>query len=563
MTDPQRVLAGRYIVGELIGHGGMSTVFRGTDMKLGRPVAIKILKAALANDTAFRDRFRQEAQSASRMAHPTIVRVYDAGDDLMQTPDGTQMQLPFIVMEFIEGQNLKEVLASGPLAGDEACRIMESVLTALEYSHRAGVVHRDIKPANIMITPTGQIKVMDFGIARAISDTSSTVAQTTAILGTAAYFSPEQAKGETVDARTDLYSAGIVLFEMLTGKVPFRGDTAVAVAYQHVSEPPVAPSTRNPDVSEALDRVVLKALAKDRTKRYQSAAEFRDYVKLAATGTVPDFRSANELEESIFGTTNAPLSESEMALKQLSESPTVVRTQNRPPVMWTWAAILSIGVIIVAVTFWLLTLAPQSIVPDATRIVPSLTGATQESATDTLSKLDLIVQPFQEENADIPEGQVIRTDPETGTKVAPETVISIYVSTGPKHVSVPTVQWLNVDDAKQQLTELGLKVGTIDSVEDPSLPENSVIGSTPAAGESVPKGTTVDLHVSNGQVSVPNVVGQGMTVARDVLQGLQLDVQLVPNGGCARVEGNPIVEQSLAEGRHPQGSVITITYCNA
>lgn len=260
MVDEERLLAGRYRVGSVIGRGGMAVVYKGRDTKLGRTVAIKILKSELASDPSFRTRFRQEAQAASRMSHATIVRVYDAGEETVRGADGSLVREPFIVMEYIEGQQLRELIMAGPLDVDEAVRITQDLLTALEYSHRAGVVHRDIKPGNVMITPSGEVKVMDFGIARAVSDTSSTVAQTTAILGTASYFSPEQAKGETVDARTDLYSAGVVLFEMLTGRPPFQGDTAVSVAYQHVSETPVRPSTINKKVSPALDQVVLHAL---------------------------------------------------------------------------------------------------------------------------------------------------------------------------------------------------------------------------------------------------------------------------------------------------------------
>ena len=239
MSEDGRLLAGRYRIGALIGRGGMSDVHVGTDSRLGRTVAIKLLKSSLAVDPAFRTRFRQEAQAAARMAHPTIVRVFDAGEETITDDSGSESQVPFIVMEHVDGRLLKDIIHEGPVDATEAVRIIDGVLTALEYSHRAGVVHRDIKPGNIMITKSGQVKVMDFGIARAISDSSATVAQTTAILGTASYFSPEQAKGESVDARTDLYSTGVVLFEMLTGRTPFRGDTPVAVAYQHVSETPV------------------------------------------------------------------------------------------------------------------------------------------------------------------------------------------------------------------------------------------------------------------------------------------------------------------------------------
>ncbi len=223
MTDAERVLSGRYRVDELIGRGGMATVYRGYDLTLGREVAIKLLHADLARDGGFRTRFRLEAQAASRMAHPAIVRVFDAGEDTEKDAAGEDRPVPYIVMELVHGELLKDVISRGPVPVSDAVRYTDGILEALEYSHRAGVVHRDIKPGNVMVTAAGQIKVMDFGIARAVSDSSSTVAETTTILGTAAYFSPEQAKGEAVDTRADLYSTGVVLYELLTGRQPFRG----------------------------------------------------------------------------------------------------------------------------------------------------------------------------------------------------------------------------------------------------------------------------------------------------------------------------------------------------
>src|SRR5690606_15163087 len=254
----------------------MADVHVGTDTRLGRRVAIKLLKPSLATDPRFRVLFREEAQKAARMAHPTIVRVFDAGEETVRDANGLETQLPFIVMEYVDGRLLKDIIADGPLEPNEAVRIIGQVLTALEYSHRALLVHRDVKPGNIMVTQTGQVKVMDFGIARAVSDSSATVTDTSAVLGTAQYFSPEQARGETVDARTDLYSTGVVLFELLTGRAPFQGERAAAVAYQHISEAPPKPSSINPSVSPALDAIVLRSLAKDKFERFQTAPEFRD-----------------------------------------------------------------------------------------------------------------------------------------------------------------------------------------------------------------------------------------------------------------------------------------------
>ena len=348
-----RLLAGRYELGELIGRGGMADVHVGMDTRLGRRVAVKLLKPSLANDPAFRTRFRREAQDAAKMAHPTIVRIFDAGEESIRESNGAETLVPFIVMEYVDGRLLKDVVADGPLEPAEATRIISQVLTALEYSHRAGVVHRDIKPGNIMITSSGQVKVMDFGIARAISESSATIAESSAIVGTAQYFSPEQARGESVDARTDLYSTGIVLFELLTGRAPFRGDNPVAVAYQHVNSDPVAPSTLNPRVSPALDAVVLRALAKDRFSRYQSAGEFRADVEAAAAGEVPARTQlvANDFNATLFGVNPSSVAGSEATLRQLTvdNDERLVRTQSRPPVAWIWAGIASMVVIIAAV----------------------------------------------------------------------------------------------------------------------------------------------------------------------------------------------------------------------
>src|ERR1700712_4719007 len=374
-----RLLAGRYEIGALIGRGGMADVRLGTDARLGRKVAIKLLKPALANDPAFRTRFRREAQDAAKMAHPTIVRIFDAGEETVLDPQGNEAQIPFIVMEYVDGRLLKDILADGPLDPTEATRIIEQVLTALEYSHRAGVVHRDIKPGNVMIAKNGQVKVMDFGIARAVSESSATIAETSAIVGTAQYFSPEQARGESVDARTDLYSAGVVLFEMLTGKAPFHGENPVAVAYQHVNQIPVPPSSINRAVSPAMDAVVSHALSKDRTTRFQTAAEFREQLEAAGAGAPPVVRhvvAANDFNATLFGV-NPTTSTSDAALRQLTidHDARGGRTQQRPPVAWIWAGIGLLLVIVVAVVVWTITLPKDAGLDQGLSVkVPALAG---------------------------------------------------------------------------------------------------------------------------------------------------------------------------------------------
>nr|WP_199862259.1 Stk1 family PASTA domain-containing Ser/Thr kinase [Plantibacter sp. CFBP 8804] len=554
------MLAGRYVVGDLIGRGGMSNVFRGVDTKLGRTVAIKVLKSTLATDPAFRSRFRQEAQAASRMAHPTIVRVYDAGEERVKDGSGHDLIEPFIVMEYVEGRMLKDLIAEGPVESEEAVRIAHSILTALEYSHRAGVVHRDIKPGNVMITTAGDVKVTDFGIARAVSDSSTTVAQTTAILGTAAYFSPEQAKGETVDARTDLYSTGVVLFEMLTGKAPFRGDTAVAVAYQHVSERPVKPSSINPKVSPALDQVVLRALAKDRFERYQSAVEFREDLDEAGAGHVPVRRDDHD---SLFGPSPTAASSTEQAIRQLTSDDTVTRTQRRPPVVWIWAAIAGIAVILFSLVFWVVQLPPATSISTDSREVPDLVDATWESANSTIEQLELVPTKFDEASSDYDAGHVIRTDPPGGTTVTKNTQIKVYVSTGRAQVEVPDVTNQSSEAAWAAVTAAGLTQGSVTRENSPTVPAGVVLRMDPGAGTSVDQGSTVNLVVSSGNVTLTDVVGQPLLDATNYLQDAtrQFTVQPQADATCKAVAGDPVTAMSPAPGDIPQKSVITLTYC--
>lgn len=564
MNDEGRVLAGRYRVGALIGRGGMADVHVGVDSRLGRQVAIKILKPQLATDPAFRMRFRQEAQSAARMAHPTIVRVFDAGEETVVDASGTEVQLPFIVMEYVDGRLLKDIVHEGPLEPTAAVRIIDGVLTALEYSHRAGVVHRDIKPGNIMITTSGQVKVMDFGIARAVSDSATTVAQTTAILGTAAYFSPEQAKGETVDARTDLYSTGVVLFEILTGRPPFRGDTPVAVAYQHVSERPVKPSSINSRVSPALDTVVMRALEKDRTKRYQSAAEFREEVDLAASGRVP-VRREPDTATALFGsTTTGSFSTSELALRQLTDDETMVRTQRRPPAVWIWSGIVAVVVIVVAVMYWAFNLQPNDNLPSNAREVPVLTGMTYEEAVDELQQLTLPASKVDESSDTVPAGEVIRTDPPSGEVVPTSTPITVFVSTGKVPVGVPDLTNMPLDQAKAALEGVGLTPGVENRESSPLIPAETVLGTTPEAGSQVPTGSSVDLRISTGTVTLPDLTGQSLAAASAYLRAedLQLNPVPEPDPTCDAQPGSPVVRQSLAPGEVPQKSDVTLVYCS-
>lgn len=561
MTDGTPLLAGRYQVGTLLGRGGMSDVHLGTDTRLGRQVAIKLLKPSLATDPKFRMLFREEAQKAARMAHPTIVRVFDAGEETVRDARGVETQVPFIVMEYVDGRVLKDIIAEGPLEPSEAVRIVSGVLTALEYAHRALLVHRDIKPANVMVTPNGQIKVMDFGIARAVSDNSATVADTSAILGTAQYFSPEQARGETVDARTDLYSTGVVLFELLTGRAPFQGERAAAVAYQHISEAPPKPSSINPRVSPALDAIVLRSLAKDKFERFQTAPEFREDLEAAASGAVPAKKIATpDFSQALFGVNPQGGQTTTAAIRQLASGADdrVVRTQSRPPVAWIWGGIVTTAVVLIGLMFWVINLNAPILAPNLSVEVPQIVGDVYEAGASELTGLDLVPERKTEASDVYEEGLIVRTTPEAGTKVAPGQVVQVWVSMGRTLGAIPSVTNMTESAARAALEAAGFTPGTTTTQNSPNIPAGTVIGTTPPAGESLPAGTVVNLLVSDGLVDVPSTVGQSVSEAASTLRALELSVTLVPDTGCS---GTVVTSQSLSPGQQPQRSAVSLTYC--
>ena len=572
VTADVRLLAGRYQIGELLGRGGMADVHVGMDARLGRRVAIKLLKPSLANDPAFRTRFRQEAQAAARMAHPTIVRVFDAGEETVRDPSGHEIQVPFIVMEHVDGRLLKDVVAQGPLAPDEAARIVDGILVALEYSHRAGVVHRDIKPGNVMVTSAGQVKVMDFGIARAISDSSATIAQTSAILGTAQYFSPEQARGEAVDARTDLYSTGVVLYELLTGRPPFQGETAVATAYQHVSEPPTPPNALNHAVSPALNAVVMRALAKDRNERYQSAADFRSDLEIALAGKVPDRApAANDFDAALFGVNPGATTASEATLRRLAEDSDdrVPRTQTRPPVAWIWGIIALVVVVVSVAGFWAFTQSPSDLLsPNVAVEVPDVLGDTYQDGGNELIAAGLTPLKVDVTSDDKPEGTIISVDPEVGTRVGPGTEITVEVSSGPPKVALAGLTFKTEEQAIQIIKGLGLVYGETTVAHSPNVVAGAVIGiqlppteELVTSAQQVVKGSTVNLVVSDGKVKIPKLEGQPVAQAQATLTGssLQLSVKLIADDSCS---GQNVTAQSLV-GEQPQKSTVELTYCAA
>ena len=559
--DTRRVIAGRYQVGELLGRGGMSDVHKGVDTRLGRTVAIKLLKPQLAADPAFRTRFRQEAQAAARMAHPTIVRVFDAGEDTVREADGSEVQSPFIIMEYVDGAPLDELIARGQIDPVHAIRLTEGILTALEYSHRAGVVHRDIKPANVMVTRQGQVKVMDFGIARAISETSGSLAQTTAILGTANYFSPEQAKGEQVDARTDLYSTGVVLFEMLTGRPPFRAETPVAVAYQHISEIPVKPSSINPRVSPALDVVLRKALQKDRFERYQTAVEFRADLETAAQGRMPHTPKHPEHADGLFGPPPAQVSKAEATIRQLADDTALPRTQSRPPAIWVVTGVVTVMAVLAALLIWVFEHNPSDVISASSTTVPSVQSDSLSQAQRAIKNAHLKIVVEYEASADVPKGAVTRTDPASGFVTQRNTQVTVWVSTGAPTIEVPDVVDKADADAQKALTDAGLSVGFVHQADSQDKPAGTVLSTDPAGGTRAHKGDTVNLTESNGMVQVPDVTAQPIQAAQTTLTDLGLDVQPPqPDPSCPVQPNTPVSRQSIV-GDQPQGAKITIYYC--
>jgi serine/threonine-protein kinase len=565
-------------MGQLVGRGGMAEVYEGYDTRLGRTVAIKLLKSDLANDASFESKFRQEAQASARMAHPTIVRVYDAGEEETTDENGNPRKTPYIIMELVRGRLLRELVHAGGVAPEQAVRYIGGILTALEVSHRAGVVHRDIKPANVMIGDGDSVKVMDFGIARAVSDNSATQAATAGIIGTAQYFSPEQARGEAVDGRTDLYSTGVILYELLAGRPPFKGESAVSVAYQHVSEAVVPPSQFNPLVSAELDQVVLRAMAKDRADRYQTAEEFREHLLAAANGQAitnpiaPAVIAAPETELLVAPTTVLSSSTDSIDLIDGFETvpsetvQTVTSTKINATVLWGLGT--GVVVILVGLLFWVMNLggAGTPINPNSGIAVSSVEGSLYDDAAATLAAQDLLVLRVYEKSDTVPEGVVIRQEPPAGTQVSPNTPITLYVSSGATEVMVPSLVGQTEASAVMMIEAQGLTVGTITVVSSANVPEGTVVASDPVANAKLPLGSVVNLVLSDGTVQIPDVRNLDVVEARNILTaptiGYTVSIETLDGPTCAGQIGNIVLDQSVPAGQAQQmQSIILYVEC--
>lgn len=516
MTEPQ-LLAGRYELDGVVGRGGMAEVYRGHDVRLDRRVAVKALRADLARDPTFQERFRREAQSAASLNHPSIIAVYDTGEDMVYGSS-----VPFIVMEYVAGRTLRDMLRDDRrLLPERGLEIVAGVLRALEYSHAHGIVHRDIKPANIMITTSREVKVMDFGIARALHDASSTMTQTAQVVGTAQYLSPEQARGERVDARSDVYSTGCVLYEVLTGNPPFRGDSPVAIAYQHVREEPVPPSQIDPDAPAWADPIVLRAMAKDSNERYQDAAEMRADVQRALDGQ----QVAPAAPASSTQLLGGPSAGTTQAIQATEEPPR--RAARR---RWPWVAVplALLFLALMAVGGWYLTRGLRDTGPEQVQ-VPRVIGFTEQQARSELSNNNLEAQVERAFSAETEQGRVMKQVPAPAAQIAPGETVTLTVSKGRDLVTVPNnLNGMTQQEARQALQQADLNVQNVQEKSSQERAEGEVMSTRPPGGQQVPRNSGVVLVVSSGAptVGVPDVVGDHIESAHAELRDAGFEVRV-------------------------------------
>ncbi|MFC4944886.1 Stk1 family PASTA domain-containing Ser/Thr kinase [Pseudonocardia sp. GCM10023141] len=563
MTTP-RLLSERYELGEVLGYGGMSEVHRGLDTRLGRDVAVKVLRADLARDPQFQMRFRREAQNAASLNHPAIVSVYDTGE--VQSEFGP---LPYIVMEYVDGQTLREIVkTSGPMTQQKVIEVMADVCAALDFSHRHQIIHRDVKPANIMINRAGAVKVMDFGIARALGE-GQNVTQTAAVIGTAQYLSPEQARGEAVDARSDVYAAGCVLYELLTGEPPFTGDTPVAVAYQHVREDPKRPSTVNPSIPPELDSVVLKALSKNPANRYQSAAEMRTDLVRVRSGQSPMAPAVMSDDERTAMLAAGPGTGPTRRLNGGRHAPPPAAGYDDyyddEPRRRTGRLIAIIaGVVVALAAVGFVAYQLLSGPPAAKQVsIPSLVGQTETQAGNTLIGLGLrLTQPSVKVESSLDQkDKVISTTPPAGSSTPAGTTVTLNIGGGPASVSVPAILNLSSADADKQLKARGLVLGNTTTQETSDTSKiDKVVSSNPAPGTDVAGGSKVDIvvGVAPTKITIPDVKGSKTADAQKKLTDLGLVVTVQQADAGNGDDGTAAGTDPAANSQVAKGSAVTL-----
>lgn len=553
--SPYRIGGGRYEIRSLIGRGGMAEVHQAYDTLLSRVVAIKMLRIDLAKDTVFLTRFRREALASASLNHENIVQVYDTGEQVVTAPDGTEVHVPYIVMELVEGHTVHQLLTDGqPVPINEAVEIMSGVLNALEYSHKRGLVHRDIKPGNVMLTNSGKIKVMDFGIARALEDSGQTMTSTDAVVGTAQYLSPEQARGETVDTRSDLYSCGCMLFELLTGRAPFKGDSAVSVAYQHVAEMPPLPSAIAADISPELDRMVMKSLAKRPEERYQDAASMRSDMVRAAAGAaisapmLPPLPVTTPTEGIAAPQTSyAPAQWSQVLGEDLDdedEEKEIAQKKKKRKTIWAVVIGILVAIALIAVVWWLIA-SNKNQEPEQVAIPENIIGMSAIEAQRSLEDLGLVMEQGQAIASEtVDKGKVAATDPKPGSMVDPGSTVTIQLSSGAAEITVPDVSGQTQDAARKTLEDAGLQVVSVKYEDDSKVAANRVIRTTPEAGSSASKDEEIILVLASGYVSIDS----GQVVGKSQEQGLKYLADL-------GLQTNTVTEETTAA---PNGQIIAV-----
>jgi len=541
MKIKDTLLDNRYRILSKIGVGGMADVYKGEDTLLGRPVAIKILHANFASDDEFVSRFKREAQAAGKLNHPNIVNMYDVGYD---------QDMHYIIMEYVDGETLKEYITRHHrLSIDEAVKITISIGEGLEHAHAMGIVHCDIKPHNVIITNTGRVKVTDFGIARAMNSTN-TVMYTNSIMGSAHYLSPEQASGKSVDGNTDIYSLGVVLYEMLTGKVPFEGDTPIAVALKHVREKVIPPTRYNPSIPPLLESVVLKALAKNPADRFESISEMMGDLRLSQGFTMGKTQRHEPYD---FATQMIPAVDPD-TLDDFSDiDDTTPKEVQKKSMLSKIASIPQKYIVLSAAVIFLIAflgafLSYGNFWSNTTVDVPNVVGKQVSVAKNILEDKHLRVSTSEVTNTDVPAGQVISQSPGSGEKVKEQRTIHLVVSKGVGDITVPDLSGMTVEQARQRLKDLGLVVGKITQGSVDGKPDNTIVAQSPSGDSKVSKGTTVDLVVNKPQtkkVKMPDVVGMTLKDARQVLGSNNIGVNQISGS----VDEKAIVtEQSVKAG---------------